>query len=229
MFVAPWVEKLLGPWRVFWSPSFSVPVANVNPHVLRKEKWKVVNDHYECTRLGVEWFFCGSKMKWWPEKHTTRGQMHWMFWIGHVSHHLRSHLDAVEFTILYAFACRVEYLNAQMRQTLQYKPMVRLTCLFEKNYNEPFTRSKITKQLAFLINSSTPSLPKTLHNLQATLSAQINFIFTKVFLLSSLGAETMGLQRFKHGHWEFCCCPTKNIGELYKCNLWHFNGDATLT
>ena len=41
--------------------------------------------------------------------------------IGIVSHHLGSHLHAIEFTVLCAFICIVGYLDAQIRETLLYK------------------------------------------------------------------------------------------------------------
>ena len=41
--------------------------------------------------------------------------------IGHVSHHLESHLGVIESTILYAFVCRVGYFNVRIRETLLYK------------------------------------------------------------------------------------------------------------
>ena len=42
-------------------------------------------------------------------------------WIGVVSHHLRSLLDAIELTVLCASVCRVRYFDAQIRETLLYK------------------------------------------------------------------------------------------------------------
>jgi hypothetical protein len=41
-------------------------------------------------------------------------------WIGHVSHHLRSLLDAFEFIVLCAFVCRKWYFDAQFTKTLLY-------------------------------------------------------------------------------------------------------------
>ena len=42
-------------------------------------------------------------------------------WIGVVSHHLRLLLGAIELIVLCAFVCRVEYFDAQIKETLLNK------------------------------------------------------------------------------------------------------------
>ena len=42
-------------------------------------------------------------------------------WIGVVSHHSQSLLDAIGLSILCTFICRVGYFDAQIRNTLVYK------------------------------------------------------------------------------------------------------------
>ena len=42
-------------------------------------------------------------------------------WLGHLLHHLRSLLGAIEVTVLCAFVCRVRCYDAQIRETLLYK------------------------------------------------------------------------------------------------------------
>ena len=41
-------------------------------------------------------------------------------WIGLVSHHLQTFVGASELTFLCAFVCKVEYFDAQIRETLLY-------------------------------------------------------------------------------------------------------------
>ena len=63
------------------------------------EKWETMNDHYWCTGLGVEWFFCGSIMAI-DESGGSKRCSDWS--IGPISHHLGSLLGAIELTVLYA-------------------------------------------------------------------------------------------------------------------------------
>ena len=78
-------------------------------------------------------------------------------WIGHISHHLRSILSAIELTVLCVFVSVVEYFDDQIRETLLYKYWFKLLASLGK-CNYLFTRNKMMKQLAFFIISSTPSL-----------------------------------------------------------------------
>ena len=163
---------------------------------------------YWCSKRGVEWFLCGPKMANCKSGGAKRMQWHaicidWR--IGHVSHHLKSFLGAIESTVLCAVVCIAWDFDAQIKETLSYNRGFDSLSILGR-CNQLLTWNKSMKQIAFLIISSPPSL-QILRKIQATFSGQNNFF--SLFSISLPYADVLWLL-FSNKHLDnFDWCVVK--------------------
>ena len=110
------------------------------------------------------------------------GCIDWPY-IGVVSHHLRSLSGVIQLTGLRVFVRGVEHFDVQIKER-HYCTSRRFDLLssFEKHVTNHSKGIKPTKQLAFLLISSSPSLKIIAHKFQATRSHRITTLFSRVIV-----------------------------------------------
>lgn len=212
-------------------------------------EYKIEMESSESTRLGVEWFFYGTKMA--TRKSGVLEKIHAVVGrISHVAHHLRSFFNAFEITVLCACVCKVGYFDTQIREifTVQVGELTDLPLLATSwqgtilwnNFHSFVIPSTPLQNIAQI--SSHPfgplnqlSLPFLYHTIRPTWASHdlmnisyLHFTFL-VRLYKCMGSDyRLPLQRFQRDHWHHSLTSTRVTWTIAPWPNFASYGDLTL-